>query len=356
MKHLIHHKGRGALTNPGNRFESWQKEHFDDGWDSLDEALTERPVRELTTDFTKKIIARNQSPDVPFEQSINPYRGCEHGCVYCFARPTHAYLGFSPGLDFETRLTYKPNAAELLKKELAAKSYVCKPITLGINTDAYQPVERHLGITREILEVLSECRHPVSIVTKSALIERDLDILVPMAEQGLVSVMVSVTTLKPELARVMEPRAAAPHRRLQIIEQLRAHGIPVGVLLAPVIPVLNDSEMEDILKAVKNARAQTAGYVLLRLPHEVKDLFSDWLQVHFPGMAEHVLNRIRDSRGGKLYDAGFGTRMKGEGLYADLLSRRFGLALKQLSFPGMKALNEGLFSPPILPGSQMPLF
>lgn len=347
-------KGRGALNNPDNRFDSHTYELVDDGWGSLEEQ--QNPARELIHDSSRSIIVRNQSPDVPFRQSINPYRGCEHGCVYCFARPTHAYLGYSPGLDFETRLHYKPDAAQLLRDELSAQGYQCEPIALGVNTDAYQPVERQLGITRDILEVMLEMRHPVSIITKGALIERDLDLLGELAADGLVQVMVSVTTLDPLLARRMEPRATAPGRRLAMIEKLHEAGIPVGVLVAPMIPYLNDSELSLILEAVREAGAQHAGYVLLRLPHEVAGMFEDWLRVHYPNQAERVLNRIRDCRDGRLYDNRFGKRMRGEGVFADLISRRFRLAVDKLDFPGMPELRCDRFRSPAPVQPQMDLF
>ena len=348
-------KGRGATCSPDNRFHKLHVEDYDDGWGTIEEPA-EKPLTQLFADNSKSIISYNQSPDVPFDRSINPYRGCEHGCVYCFARPAHAYLDCSPGLDFETKIFYKPNAASLLKNELGKRSYSCKPVALGINTDAYQPVERKLKITRKILEILSACRHPVSIVTKSALIERDMDILREMAQHNLVHIMVSVTSLNPALARLLEPRAVAPHRRLQVIETLSQAGIPVGVLVAPVIPVLNDHEIEAILRSVKDAGALTAGYVLLRLPHETRELFSDWLQTHVPDMADHVMNRIRDMRGGKAYDARFGDRMRGTGIFAELIQQRFAVVKKRLQFPGMPAFNTELFTMPDQTGNQMTLF
>ena len=326
-------RGRGALNNPDNRYAEHGRGAFDDGWGTLDEPAP--PLRtELFVDTSKSLICYNDSPDILFDRSINPYRGCEHGCVYCFARPSHAYLGLSPGLDFESRIFYKPDAAALLRRELSKPGYQCAPIALGINTDAYQPAERRLGITRSVIEVLAEFGHPFSVVTKSALIERDLDLLAAMAERQLVQVAVSVTTLNRPLARTLEPRAAAPERRLETIRRLRAAGVPVIVLVAPMIPFLNDHEMENILAAVREAGALDAGYVLLRLPHEVKDLFKDWLSTHVPLKAERVMNRIRDCRGGKEYDSRFGTRMRGEGEYADLISRRFRLARNKLGFPG----------------------
>jgi DNA repair photolyase len=347
-------KGRGALSNRTGRFEAETKEAFDDGWGGLDE-LAERVPTTLSIDAAKTVISYNRSPDVPFDRSINPYRGCEHGCAYCFARPSHAYLGLSPGLDFETRLFYKPDAPERLREELRTRCYRPAPIALGINTDAYQPVERKLGLTRRILEVLQETRHPVSIVTKSALIERDLDILAGMAADGLAQIAVSITTLKADLARRLEPRAAAPKRRLQTVERLAAAGIPVSVLVAPLIPVLNDEELEKILAESRKAGAVEAGYVLLRLPRELHDLFSEWLHKHEPLKAERVLHRIFEARGGKAYDSAFGTRMTGSGEYADLLGQRFRLAYKRLGFPGAPGFNLELFRPPPS-GGQMDLF
>jgi DNA repair photolyase len=339
-------RGRGAGSNPDNRFAEHRREAFDDGWGALDEPVP--PLRtELLNDTSKSLITYNDSPDIPFDRSINPYRGCEHGCVYCFARPSHAYLGLSPGLDFESRIFHKPDAAALLRKELAKPGYACAPIALGVNTDAYQPVERSLGITRAVIEVLAEFSHPFSLVTKSALVERDLDLLTFLAQRHLVQVAVSVTTLDRSLSRALEPRAAAPARRLETIRRLRAAGVPVMVLLAPVIPFLNDHEMEAILAAVREADALDAAYILLRLPHEVKGLFKDWLATHAPLKADRVMNRLRDCRGGKDYDSRFGTRMRGEGEYADLLSRRFRLAKQKLGFPGLcTPLDTGQFKVP----------
>lgn len=348
-------RGRGALSNPDNRFDSTQRELIDDGWGSLDEPVA--PLRTtLTVDTAKTVISYNQSPDVPFDRSINPYRGCEHGCVYCFARPTHAYLGLSPGLDFETRLFYKPDAATLLREELGKRNYQPQPIALGINTDAYQPVERQLGLTRQILEVLHETRHPVTIVTKSALIERDIDMLATMAQQNLVSVALSITTLNRDLSRTLEPRAAAPQRRLETVKKLSDAGIPVSVLIAPIIPVLNDSELESIMREVHKAGAAWCGYVLLRLPHELKELFQQWLREHHPLKAEHVMNRIRDCRGGKEYQSGFGTRMSGEGVFADLLRQRYQRAMKRLDFKGAPTLESHHFIKPRKEQPQMQLF
>ncbi|HGG60514.1 MAG TPA: PA0069 family radical SAM protein, partial [Gammaproteobacteria bacterium] len=296
-------------------------------------------------DASRGVIAWNESPDVPFDRSINPYRGCEHGCIYCFARPTHAWLDYSPGLDFETKIVYKADAPSLLKKALEKKSYVCQPIALGVNTDAYQPAERHLNITRSVLQVLDRSHHPVGIVTKSALIERDLDILASLAERRLCHVMISLTTLDKTLARRMEPRAAAPHRRLRTIERLRAGGIPVGVMVAPVIPALNDQELETLLETARNAGAMDAGYVIIRLPLEVKTLFKVWLDEHYPLKAERIMNRIRDLRGGKEYDARFGKRMSGEGVYAQLIKKRFDAAVKKYGFPGLPSFDTTAFRP-----------
>ncbi len=350
-------KGRGAASNPDVRFESTRKYLEDDGWGSLEAAVA--PVRtELIVDSSRTVINYNDSPDVPFDRSINPYRGCEHGCVYCFARPTHAYLGYSPGLDFESRIHYKPDAIACLREELAKPGYRPRPISLGINTDAYQPVERKLQLTRRILEVLNECSHPVTIVTKSRLVERDLDILSEMAQRRLVTVALSITTLDHSLARTLEPRATAPRRRLQTIEALAEAGVPVGVMVAPLIPVLTDSEMETILSAARTAGACFAGYVLIRLPHEVHPLFEEWLQNHTPLKAAHVMNRIRDCRNGKAYNARFGDRMRGSGIYADLIAKRFHTALDKLGFSAERQpmpLDCSAFRPPGR-GGQMSLF
>jgi DNA repair photolyase len=348
-------RGRGARSNPDNRFAEHAYEVFDDGWGGLD--AEPPPLRTvLGKDTSRTVISYNRSPDVGFDRSINPYRGCEHGCVYCFARPTHAYLGLSPGLDFESRLFYKPDAATLLRAELAAAGYRCAPIAVGINTDAYQPVERRLGITRAVLEVLRDCHHPFTIVTKSSLVERDLDILTAMAQEHLVQVMVSVTTLRHDLARKLEPRATAPARRIETIARLNAAGVPVGVLVAPLIPVLTDSELEGILARAREAGAASAGYVLLRLPHEVKDLFREWLAEHEPTRADHVMQRIRDSRGGKDYDAAFGTRMRGTGVFADMIAQRFRAAHTRLGFSGGPALACDRFRPPRADRPQLELF
>ena len=322
------HNGRGALSNATSRFDDEKRIRTTDGWDIEDELPPLRTT--LTRDATRTIIARNASPDVPFDRSINPYRGCEHGCIYCFARPTHAYLGLSPGLDFETRILFKPEAAALLTAELASPKYRCDVVAMGTNTDPYQPVERDLKITRQILRVLSDFNNPVGIVTKNHLITRDIDILGDMAKRNLAEVFLSVTTLDRDLARTMEPRASAPHRRIAAIRELAAAGIPVGVMTAPMIPGLNDHEMEAILDAAAAAGATRAGYTALRLPLEIKDLFEEWLRANRPDRAERVLSLVRQMRGGALYKAEFGTRMKGEGPIAQLLSQRFAASVKRL--------------------------
>ncbi len=322
------YKGRGAIGNPDVRYNEYRYEPLDDGWPG--EGEDNPPRTEVSLERPRTVIARNDSPDVPFDRAVNPYRGCEHGCIYCYARPSHAWLGLSPGLDFETKLTAKPEAADRLRRELQAPGYRPAPIALGANTDPYQPIERRFRITRRILEVLSEFDHPCTITTKSSLVERDLDILTPMAERRLARVQVSITTLEPALARKMEPRACAPHRRLQTIARLREAGVPVTVMAAPVIPVLTDAELEAILEAAADAGATHAGYVLIRLPLEVAGLFEDWLNAHFPNMAAHVMNRIRDCRGGRADDPRFGHRMRGEGIFADLIAQRFRLAARRL--------------------------
>jgi DNA repair photolyase len=348
------HKGRGALGNPGNRYESLGREAFDDGWETLAEAPP--PLRTtLSVDASRSLIAYNDSPDVPFDRAINPYRGCEHGCIYCYARPSHAWLGHSPGLDFESRLYYKPDAVACLRRELSARGYQCAPIAIGGVTDAYQPVEQGLRLTRSILELLVECNHPLTIVTKSALVERDLDLLAELARQRRAEVCISLTTLKPELARLLEPRAAAPHRRLRTIRRLAEAGIPVGVLVAPVIPVLTDAELEQVLVAAREAGAVSARYTLLRLPLEVAPLFSEWLQTHLPGQARRVLQRIRDTRGGALYRSDFAQRMSGSGVYAELLAQRFGLAAKRLGYQALPELDCSGFRKPVTDARQMRL-
>lgn len=348
--------GRGALTNADGRFEPYAHAAADDGWGSLEEALP--PLKTtVSIDTPRTIIARNDSPDIPFTQSINPYRGCEHGCIYCYARPSHAYLGLSPGLDFETRLIAKPTAARLLEQELRRPGYAVSPIALGSNTDPYQPIERKLRITRQILEVLAAHEHPFTIVTKSALVERDLDLLAPMAEKNLCVVFVSVTTLDGDLARRLEPRAAAPARRLRAIQALAAAGVPTGAMFAPAIPAINDHEMEAVLEAAARAGARHAGWTLLRLPYEIKDLFKKWLAVHAPGRAEHVLSLLRQSRGGRENDPRFGHRFRGEGEYAGLLARRFRLACRRFGLNRERlALDTARFRPPVRVGDQLDLF
>ena len=348
-------RGRGAQSNGSGRYESLARIAFDDGWRTLDEL----PVFKTTvqTDATRKIITRNESPDIGFDRSINPYRGCEHGCVYCFARPTHAYLGLSPGLDFESKLFVKPEAAELLEKELASPSYSPKVIAIGTNTDPYQPIERKYQVMRRILEVLDRAGHPVGIVTKSALVLRDLDILARMAERNLAKVALSVTTLDADLARRMEPRAATPMRRLETLRRLSQAGVPTTVMVAPVIPALNDMEIERILDAAQAAGVKEAGYVLLRLPLEVRDLFNEWLKANYPDRASHVFKLIRDMRGGKDYDSEWGKRMKGTGPYAWMLGRRFEVACEKLGLNvARKHLTTEHFRAPKPDDAQMSLF
>jgi DNA repair photolyase len=352
---LVRVRGRGAGTNAVGRFEALKRIGFDDGWARGDDELP--PLKtHVTAEIARTIIARNTSPDISFDRSINPYRGCEHGCSYCYARPTHAYMGLSAGLDFETRLFAKTNAAELLRKELGAKGYEAATIALGANTDPYQPVERQYRITRAVLEVLNETNHPVGIVTKSALVTRDIDILKPMAEKGLVKVALSLTTLDHKLSRKLEPRAATPGRRLQALEMLSAAGIPTVVMTAPVIPAINDMDIEKLLGAAQAAGAREAGYVLLRLPHELKDLFREWLEREFPDRAKHVMNLVRDTRGGRDNDPEFGARMSGRGPYAWQIGRRFELACKRLGLNRQKQkLRADLFTRPVQPGEQLSL-
>jgi DNA repair photolyase len=334
-------RGRGATLNPPVRYEQHSTHPFDDGWETLTSEFGELPrlATTLTRDSTRSAISWNSSPDIGFDRAVNPYRGCEHGCVYCYARPTHAYLGYSPGLDFETKLVFKPDVAELLEKELRKTGYVARTLALGSNTDPYQPVERTLKLTRTVLQVLDRYNHPVSIVTKSAGVLRDLDILSGMAKRNLARVYVSITTLDAALARVMEPRAATPARRLHAIAELTRAGVPCGVMTAPMIPGLNDAEMEKILEAAARAGARHAGYVLLRLPHELRQMFEDWLATHFPDRAKHVLSLIRETRGGALSEPRFHHRMAGQGVYADLLLRRFARATRQW---GLDEAREGL--------------
>jgi len=350
---------RGARSHLRGRFESVAREAFDDGW-----TPEERPQTELKTEVTieraRSIVSHNDSPDVGFDRSINPYRGCEHGCIYCYARPSHAYLELSPGLDFETKLFAKTNAAEQLREELARPGYRPSPIALGANTDCYQPIERKFKITRQILEVLAECEHPVTIVTKSALVERDLDLLGPMAAKKLVKVFVSIGTLDRELARKLEPRAASPQRRLDILRNLNEHHVPSGVMVAALIPALNDKTLEHVLEAAAQAGAAEAAYVIMRLPNELKDLFKEWLAEHYPQRAAHVMSVIRDLRGGKDNDPRFGTRMSGTGNYAELIAKRFDIACRRFGLNGHGApraraeLDCSRFRPPS-PNGQMTL-
>ena len=330
------------------RFESVAREAFDDGW-TPDEPPIGEMRRSLETSVTieraRSIISRNDSPDIGFSQSINPYRGCEHGCIYCYARPSHAYLELSPGLDFETKLFAKTNAAELLREELSKKGYKPSPIALGANTDCYQPIERKYRVTRQILEVLSECQHPVTIVTKSALVERDLDLLGPMAQKNLVKIFVSIGTLDRELARKLEPRAASPQRRLDVLKKLSENRVPCGVMVAALIPVLNDKTMEHVLEAAAAAGAREAAYVIMRLPNELKTLFKEWLAEHYPQRAEHVMSVVRQMRGGRENDPNFGTRMSGTGNYAELMEKRFDIACRRF---GLNARDGAGREPPEL--------
>ncbi len=348
-------RGRSALSNASGRYEPLARVAFDDGWRSLDELPPF--TTQVMIDSTRRIITRNDSPDIGFDRSINPYRGCEHGCIYCFARPTHAYLGLSPGLDFESKLFVKPQAADLLECELSAADYEPKVIAIGTNTDPYQPIERRYKVMRRILEVLDRAGHPVGIVTKSALVLRDLDILARMAERKLAKVALSVTTLDGELARNMEPRAATPMRRLEALRRLSQAGVPTTVMVAPVIPALNDMEMERVLDAAHTAGAREAGYVLLRLPFELRDLFNEWLKENYPDRVRHVFKLIRDMRGGKDYDSTWGKRMKGSGPYAWMIGRRFEMACEKLGMNVARAsLTTEHFRKPKPAGEQLNLF
>lgn len=367
---ILLHKGRGAASNLQGRYEMNTRETFDDGWSDSDAGDDDDGSAQLQTEVVnetaKSILTRNSSPDLPFGVSLNPYRGCEHGCIYCFARPTHSYLGLSPGLDFETKIFAKINAAELLRQELAKPSYVPEAIALGVNTDAYQPCERNLKITRGVLEVLHECNHPVGLITKSSLIERDIDLLSAMAAKGLASAAITITTLDSTIARTLEPRAATPARRLRTIRTLSDAGIPVGVSIAPIIPFVTEPDIERVIEAACEAGALHVNYVVLRLPWEVNPLFQQWLETHFPDRAQRVMNRVRDMRGGKDYQADFANRMHGEGVWADLIKqrvektvRRLGLAKRMIRF---RLLEVGRFRRPLsVPavargGGQMELF
>jgi DNA repair photolyase len=348
-------RGRGAGLNPAGRFEPVARETFDDGWQTFEELPPFKT--DVQSEAARKIIAKNDSPDIPFDRSINPYRGCEHGCIYCYARPTHAHMGLSAGLDFETKLFAKPNAADLLRKELAREGYKCRSIAMGTNTDPYQPIEKHWNVTRSILEVLEETNHPVSIVTKSGLVTRDIDILQRMAKKGLAKVGISVTTMDRSLSRKMEPRAATPTLRLETICKLTDAGIPTSIMVAPVMPALTDHEMERILEAGKANGARDGDYILLRLPREVSGLFKDWVLREYPDKYTHIMSLIRSMRGGADYDAEWGTRMRGVGPYAWQLGRRFELAIRRLKMAPMRmSLRNDLFEPPVLPGTQLALF
>lgn len=348
-------KGRGTASTVDARYLDWQREAFDDGW-APGEAEP-APTTTVTIEHPRTIISRNQSPDIPFEASINPYRGCEHGCSYCFARPTHAYMDLSPGIDFETKLFAKPDAAMLLRKELAQPGYRCTPIALGANTDPYQPIERDWGITRSIIEVLHAHEHPLTIVTKSGRVERDIDLLADMARKNLVQVFLSITSLDHDLARRLEPRASAPRRRVECVRALSQAGIPVGVMFAPVIPFLNDDSLEDVLAAAADAGAAHAGYVIVRLPLEIRDLFMQWLEQHEPLKAERVMNAIRDLRGGKDNDPRFFLRQRGKGAFAEIVRSRFDLACRRNGLSrGRLDLRTDLFHPPQADRKQMDLF
>ena len=348
-------RGRASLTNRANRFEPYTTERFDDGWD-IEEALPQiRTV--VTEERPRKVITRNTSPDLSFDRSINPYRGCEHGCIYCFARPSHAYLGFSPGLDFETQLIARPDAPEVLRRELRAKSYGPELIAIGTNTDPYQPIERDRGIMRQVLEVLSDHNHPVAIVTKGSLIERDIDILGPMAAKGLARVGISVTTLDPDVSRKMEPRCPAPARRLRTIERLSEAGIGVRVMISPVVPALTDHELEAILKASAQAGAVAASSIVLRLPREVADLFREWVEDNYPDRASRIMSRVRELHGGQDYDPTFGRRMTGQGEWAKVMRQRFEIARKKVDLGRrLEPLRTDLFKVPARAGDQLTLF
>ncbi len=351
-------KGRGANGQLPGRFAKTIVEAADDGWDGHEDPIESSPRTQVREETARSIISRNRSPDIPFSQSVNPYRGCEHGCSYCFARPTHSYLYLSPGLDFETRLFAKTNAPEVLRRELARPGYQVSPISLGINTDAYQPLERRLQLTRRLIEVFAQTRHPFTLITKNALVTRDLDLLAPLAAQNLVHVAFSITSLDNQLSSKLEPRASAPHARLRAMKTLSEAGVPVGVMFAPVIPWVNDAHLEGVLEAAREAGARSAGYVLLRLPHEVAPLFRAWLQAHVPDRAAHVMSTVQQLRGGKDYDSRFGSRMRGQGVYADLLERRFALAYKRVGFDHVRwaGLDCSRFIAPREPSPQGELF
>lgn len=348
-------KGRGTANTVDARYLANTRDDIDDGWDIAEEPRTVQTS--VTVEKPKTIISHNKSPDIPFEASINPYRGCEHGCIYCYARPTHAYMDLSPGIDFETKLFAKPNAAELLRAEISKPGYRCTPIALGANTDPYQPIERDWKITRRIIETLKQHDHPLTIVTKSWLVERDIDLLSEMAKKNLVQVFISVTTLDHELARKLEPRATAPRRRLEALANLHNAGIPTGVMFAPVIPALNDTEMENVLSHATKAGVINAGYVMLRLPHEVKILFREWLETHYPLKTDHVMNMVKDIRGGKENDPNFKTRMRGQGVYAEMIEQRFRKTCQRLGLNRKYiTLDTTRFTPPVRSDDQLQLF
>jgi DNA repair photolyase len=348
-------KGRGTANTVDPRYLENTRESIDDGWD-LPEEERKLPTT-VTVEKPKTIISRNQSPDIPFEASINPYRGCEHGCIYCYARPTHAYMDLSPGIDFETKLFAKPDAEPLLKKEISKPGYRCTPIALGTNTDPYQPIEREWQITRQIIETLHACDHPLTIVTKSWLVERDIDLFAEMAKKNLVQIFISVTTLDHDLARRLEPRATAPRRRLEALANLHQAGIPTGVMFAPVIPALNDTEMETVLAHAADAGVINAGYVMLRLPHEVKILFREWLDTHYPLKTDHVMNMVKDIRGGKENDPNFNSRMRGQGVFAEMIEQRFRRTCERLGLNKKHVrLDTTGFSPPVRERQQLQLF
>ncbi len=347
-------RGRGAGSNATGRFEATQREAFDDGWDLEEEARVLRT--EVRLEVPRSALRRNTSPDIAFDRSINPYRGCEHGCIYCFARPSHAYLNLSPGLDFETKLIARPGLGKVLEHELRKPGYSAAPVAIGTNTDPYQPIEAEHRVMRELLEVIAAFRHPLTIVTKGTLIERDLDLLAPMAAQGLLHVGISITTLDDDLSRRMEPRAPRPARRLQVIARLAEAGVPVRVMVAPVVPGLTDAETEAILTAARDAGARAASWIMLRLPREVSALFRDWLAVQYPDRAARVMGRVRDLHGGQDYDPHWGQRMRGQGVWADLAAQRFARATRRLGLDGKLApLRCDLFAPPPRPGDQLSL-
>jgi DNA repair photolyase len=349
-------KGRGALSNQEGRFEATRVEAEDDGWHREDEAS--RPATEVREEIARSVITRNDSPDVGFDQALNPYRGCEHGCAYCYARPSHAYLNLSPGLDFETKLTVKTNLAEMLRNELSKPGYRCSPINIGSNTDVYQPIEKRWQLTRSALSLLDECNHPCTIVTKNALVERDLDILARMAQRRLVQVFISINSLDNRLASRLEPRASAPHRRMQAVRTLHEAGVPVGVLVAPIIPALNEKDVEAIIEQAAANGANSIGYTCIRLPHELKQLFREWLDQHYPQRAAHIMSLIQQMNGGKDYDSNFATRMRGQGIFADMIRKRVEIAVRKagLERAWSGQLDTSAFVPPRRASAQGELF